>query len=161
MEISVRGERGREAPARPGRAAAESGAGPRARPARGTGRARRRALLGRETGRECEAGTGEHPAAQGCWWHEPPRRRHAETEILGYYDLLATLDRAPDSMAERLDHLVTEICLAALQRDRDFFAAVVRTGIERGRGAGDAPGLTNIAVKKRSRSRRWPSRLAC
>jgi len=64
-----------------------------------------------------------------------PDETTAETEILTYYDLLAMLDRAPDSVPERLDHLVMEVCLAAWGRDRDFFAGVVRTGIERGRGA--------------------------
>ena len=64
-----------------------------------------------------------------------PENTTAEAEILAYYDVLAWRDQAPDSVAERLDSLITELCLAAIARDRDLLAAIVRAGIERGRGA--------------------------
>lgn len=57
-----------------------------------------------------------------------------EAEILAYYDAIATYDRSPESEAEHFDDLLRALVLAAIDRDRDLLAYVVRAGIERGRG---------------------------
>lgn len=56
--------------------------------------------------------------------------------ILAYYDGTSWQDRPePDGDPEHRDQLVAELCLAAIGRDRELLALVVREACQRGRAA--------------------------